>query len=911
MGALRLGQIVGILSFFQTLWGSQFQSYGQTNRIDLLREAGATTLVVHDTGAQNKSTADLDTGTLVQRDIDTQALRASDQQSFQMDGRNRGLDRDTLEQLTGQGGDSAVAYLDGVGFFGNAVALHGLGIGARDFIYMARPAGEGISVYERADGGGLSVRQTVSDTGATALVGISAMDSTVASGGQTLLLAASQREDALSVFSVATDGQLTLRSSFGADDQLPVDQPSVLRIVEMGAERFVVMGSHATGSLTVMALSARGTLQFVDQVNDTRDTRFDGICALDHTTAGGMTLLAVGGSDGGISLFQLLPSGRLLFRETVEDRLDTAMDGIRQLRFVTHDDGSTELLVLSSRDNGITRFAVDAGTAGIVATGRAGGSGNDILTASGGGQSIAAGAGDDIVLDGTGADSLAGGAGADVFIFAPDAQDDTIMDFDPAEDRIDLSAYAGVYDISAVRIQESGNGARIFFEEEHLTVQTADRARLEIDDLREAILFEAVHVTMPPPIAASGGADSDSFFAGSGPDTVDGGAGFDTLSFALLDTAVTVDLGNDANNARGAAGYVISNVEGIIGTNLGDRLTGDARGNNIGGGLGNDVIFGGGGGDWITPGMGRDTVDGGSGSDMVSFVDLERGVTVDLRAGTAVSGSETNTLSNVENITGTIFGDFITGDAGNNLIRALGDYDWITGSDGRDTIDGGNGRDMISYVFAPGAVTVDLGAGAGLAGQALGDTYTSVERVTGSIHPDLLIGGEEQEDFRGLGGFDWFVGSGGGRDRYDGGSGKDTVAYTSSPGSVTASLIAQRGMAGDAARDLYTSIENLTGSNHADILTGDNGRNVLRGMWGEDQLRGNGGVDRLYGGGSDDFIDGGSGWDYAFFDHDRADYAILHLGNAVRVTYLPGGGEGTDSIFNVEVLRFADDDVFI
>jgi Ca2+-binding RTX toxin-like protein len=250
-------------------------------------------------------------------------------------------------------------------------------------------------------------------------------------------------------------------------------------------------------------------------------------------------------------------------------------------------------------------------------------------------------------------------------------------------------------------------------------------------------------------------------------------------------------------------------------------------------------------------------------------------------------------------------------DGADNRIRTLGDYDWVVGSDGADYYDGGNGRDMISYQNASAGVTVDLGIQRGTGGQADGDRYVSVERVTGSGHADLFYGGDGQEDFRGLGGYDWFNGSGGGKDRYDGGSGLDTVSYASSTAGVSASLIAEKGFAGDAARDLYTSIENLTGSNFDDILTGDNGRNVLRGFYGEDELRGNGGVDRITGGGSDDLIDGGSGWDYAFFSGNQSEYDIYEVGNATIVDRILAGGDGRDELYNIEVLVFADGDVFL
>ncbi|UYV37196.1 CAP domain-containing protein [Rhodobacteraceae bacterium D3-12] len=348
----------------------------------------------------------------------------------------------------------------------------------------------------------------------------------------------------------------------------------------------------------------------------------------------------------------------------------------------------------------------------------------------------------------------------------------------------------------------------------------------------------------------------------------------------------------------------------LTGTGNDDTLDGLAGNDTLNGLDGDDSLLGGDDDDWITPGAGNDTVDGGTGSDMVSFVDLGAGVIVNLQDNTAQSGADTKLLTNIENVTGTIYGDFIRGDDGDNRLRGLGNYDWIVGSEGADYIDGGSGRDMVSYVYSDAAVTVDLGAGRGSAGQADGDRYESIERVTGSVYSDLFYGSSGEDEFRGLGGYDWFVGSDGGRDRYDGGSGYDTVAYSSATSGVTASLLLGRGSGGDAESDLYTSIESLTGSSFDDMLTGDSGRNILRGMYGEDTILGGGGVDYITGGGSDDYLDGGSGWDAAIYSGNRADYTVTQNASGVTVSAL-SGGEGIDELYNFEAIQFADDLMYL
>lgn len=378
-------------------------------------------------------------------------------------------------------------------------------------------------------------------------------------------------------------------------------------------------------------------------------------------------------------------------------------------------------------------------------------------------------------------------------------------------------------------------------------------------------------------------------------------------------------------------------------------VTGTDIAENVNGTDASEVINALGGNDWITPGLGSDTIDGGDGRDMLSFVNLpdtpgrtnvQYRLDLDLTVGSATtSGSDVYTISNVERVTGTIYADRIKGDAGDNQLRGLGDYDWFTATTGADTIDGGTGQDMISYVdwlstavntadpFNPGGspppngevtgVVVDLNDTSNNTNLAAGHTYISVERVTGSGRQDVFYGDENENDFRGLGDFDWFVGSTGGRERYFGGDGSDTVTYYNSTSGVNASLSngaivggeqTGRGTVGDAALDLYFSIESLVGTNFADRLEGNEGRNNLNGLAGDDFIFGYGGIDVMKGGAGNDVINGGAGSDYALFDGNKADYAMFRTAsNEVRTS----GADGFDIHTDVEYFRFDDGDVTI
>jgi Ca2+-binding RTX toxin-like protein len=357
------------------------------------------------------------------------------------------------------------------------------------------------------------------------------------------------------------------------------------------------------------------------------------------------------------------------------------------------------------------------------------------------------------------------------------------------------------------------------------------------------------------------------------------------------------------------------------------------------------------GNDWINYAAGNQIIDGGEGRDMVSFVHLADVVgrasnqfrmTIDLPNGraTGFNDAETVRLSGIERITGSIFNDLIYGGESSSL-RGLGGDDWFTLTSANNSVDGGSGRDTISFVahrstathavetifdndgHPPGSgliqgVTVNLSDPSGNTHLARGLEATDVENVTGSSLQDVIYGNEFENKLRGLGGYDWFVGSDGGRERYFGGSGLDTVTYFNAPSAVFAHLSngaryngqeSGYGTAGYAARDLFFEIENLVGSAFDDDLRGSSDRNQLSGLDGHDRLFGLGGNDQIMGGGGDDTIDGGAGSDVVIFAGNRADYAITKTGT--RSATVMSNAEGTDSLLNIEYLRFADTELSI
>ena len=94
-------------------------------------------------------------------------------------------------------------------------------------------------------------------------------------------------------------------------------------------------------------------------------------------------------------------------------------------------------------------------------------------------------------------------------------------------------------------------------------------------------------------------------------------------------------------------------------------------------------------------------------------------------------GAGFDNLSGFENLRGSAHGDALSGDDGNNMLEG--------GASG-DALVGGDGDDTASYLHATAGVTANLAAPGGNTGEAIDDTYFSIENLLGSMFNDILIG---------------------------------------------------------------------------------------------------------------------------------------------------------------------------
>jgi Ca2+-binding RTX toxin-like protein len=385
-----------------------------------------------------------------------------------------------------------------------------------------------------------------------------------------------------------------------------------------------------------------------------------------------------------------------------------------------------------------------------------------------------------------------------------------------------------------------------------------------------------------------GGGGNDTLQGGGGSDWIDGGDGNNTISY--LDyvapwyvsglIALYVDLAsgtgttfvesyNPTNPNLNETDHFI-NIQNVIGSNSNDWISGDGAGNWLYGWDGNDELHGRGGADHLLGlddndlldgGEGADFLDGGNGIDTADYGSAPSAVNVSLESGKGYWGdSAGDTLTLIENLTGSAYDDTLVGDSNANVLKGGKGADYLKGGGGADKLEGGDGSDTIAYGDSNIGVYVSLYSGAAFNGTATGDQFDSIENLTGSYHGDMLEGDEYVNTLQGLGGDDVLQGYGD-ADTIDGGDGIDTVTYGGSVLGVSVSLFNGVTHGGDAEGDKLISIENLRGSSYADTLVGNNDANVLEGWGGKDQLKGAGGADTLMGGLGADHMTGGAGGD--------------------------------------------------
>ncbi|MFY0691457.1 MAG: hypothetical protein JXR14_05970 [Paracoccaceae bacterium] len=733
-----------------------------------------------------------------------------------------GLLRDA-DQGFSDGVSARAAQYQGAPVLGATPELLVTGSGSATFLVAQDPGDRALTVFALPDGAPDATRVIQSDPALASYEATQISAISGASGG--FVFSVEANTDRVHSWSLSETGQFTLLDTL--DPLYGLAGATDLATAVVNGQTYVLASGGTSGSLSVLEVNSAGGLRATDHILDRGNYALASAQFAEPFRVGEQSFVLTGGGEAGLSLFALLPDGRLVHRLTLADTAQTSLDRISTLE-LTEVEGDLQLFVAADREGGLSQFRIETGDVGLSRIGSgadetlSGSARDDVIMGGGGHDTLSGGSGDDILVDGAGADLLIGGAGGDLFIFKPDGAEDTIADFTPGLDRIDLSEFRFLRSPGDLTITQTATGARLALGEEDLVLMSFDGQPIDpnsfsLEDLFNADRpFSSFLVTEGDDgndqLTGTSGDDriyamagDDTLIGTAGTDILDGGEGTDLVDFSATLQPVSVDLAA-GSGAMAAAGDTYIDIEDVTGTAFDDVIAGDAGANGLNGGAGADTLSGAGGNDTLLGGTASDLIYGGGGDDWIEGNDT---------SDTLWGGEGQDTIY------GQSGRDTAYGEAGDDVMFGGAGIDTFYGGDGADTIVGNTASDWIYGGTGDDVLSGSAGRDT-LFGEAGNDT------LRGGSAADTLYGGADQDTLFGSAGSDFLYGDAGqdvllagtGADLLDGGAGDDRL----------------EGQAGDDTLIGGTGNDTLLAASGIDSLDGGSGDDILSGGKGEDRF---------------------------------------------------------------------------
>ena len=393
-----------------------------------------------------------------------------------------------LMSASGAPGAMKTVDVDGTGSLSNVETFSIIGGAGGSDAALTTYNTPGFALYQLANDGGLTLSAMVQDTAKSYVANVSDTAS-LRLGGVDYLLTLSSLENGLTCYSIGADHKAVLNDSLGTQDGLYVAGPAAMQIMQMAGVTYAVIAATGSSSLSVVRINDMGCLFMTDHIIDDLTTRFEHPEVLDTFTAQGRSFVVSAGTDAGISILEMTPDGHLNPFYAVALETGAGLANVTGLEVAL--DGTTlQIFTIEARADRVQQFEVNLATLGGTIT-AAGGSAtgtakDDLIWGSSRAETLTGGAGDDFIFGGGGGDLLWGGVGMDVFHLDVASGTTRIADYEAHHDRIDLSEWGHIYDISALTITATTTGATVFFNGHGLTITSDDGRSLAANSFTNA-----------------------------------------------------------------------------------------------------------------------------------------------------------------------------------------------------------------------------------------------------------------------------------------------------------------------------------------------------------------------------------------------------------------------------------------
>ncbi|MEE4016115.1 VWA domain-containing protein, partial [Roseibium sp. FZY0029] len=801
------------------------------------------------------------------------------------------------------GADGTLTFVQSV-FDDNSLELYGTEgqmaltiVAGVQYLIASGISDDGISVFRILADGSLSNTSNYDD--ATALgygLNGAAGIATATIGTSTYAFIAGRDDDAVTTFRVNPGGSLTFIDSVVDQGDFELNGAYSVETATVGFKNFLFVGGFYDDGISVFEIASNGQLSNVFNLADTSSLGLNGILGLEVFTIGSATFLAaVGRDDDSVSYFQVAANGSLVEKDTIFNSNASELDGAADVSVATI--GSRTYLIASSQyDDALTVFEV-----GVSAEDKNGTSLEDVIIGSELDDVINGYEGDDVLIGMEGSDIVDGGAGSDV-VQGGDGDDVLLGDGSASQEAFSSVTIPSTGQQLAVSLSlpDASDASEIEIS------GFISRAQLSSSQFNVVYVID-VSSSMGGGFSG-GETVPDLNGDGASNTLLDGTiAAYEAVNASLLaanlgssDVAIVPFESNSSivynSTAIGGVSNALRSLQTLGGTNFEIGLQNAVAALSAMGAGENRVFFisdGGnnGSGDFTdevatllnSSGLNAEIRSIGLGSSAVlSDLDLvddglannsaERVLTPSsLTAGLTGASVDTSEIDRIEVLVngqvqkilqptdltltplGLQYETMLTG-----LSTALNDTIQVrlVASDAAGTTAGvslslnnspsGEGDDVIL-----GGAGSDIIKGNGgndrLLGEAGGDD------LSGGAGNDTLLGGAEADILNGGSGNDILNGGAGG-DQINGGSGFDVISYAGSLARVVVNLSNQAAVGGDADGDSFSGIEGAYGTDYDDYMVGSNHANVFYSGLGADTFIGRDGNDSYFLNGFDDVV---------------------------------------------------------